>query len=575
MKKKYGYSKVMAIDADLRTESAEWMAEWRQIHDFLIPGRGIFNQYTKPRKRKLTSPRVINSVGEDALYVLTSGMHGQLTSPAVPWFVLEWADDKLATIEPLRNWLAQCNEILHKDLHESNFYSIINSFYIEYTGFGTGCMYVGEDSDEEDTAPFRFELLTAGEYQFSVNTTGRANIFTRTIFMSTRQLVERFPTTVSKEDVKRVKENKSGIDKINRAIIEFVTKGKFMDKPYTRIYYEITSGGTNVPQTGPTQRNADKEPLEVSGFYEWPYPVGRWNTIGSDTLGIGPGSRALPDIKRLQEMEKAFLMATHKSIDPPINAPARMKGKLNTLPGGRNYYSNPNEKVNELYSGSFDYTGVGSAIERVENRIKTNFFNDIFLTGSRDPNASPLRTGQVTVQEKEKLHRLGPVVNRLQHEFFHPIIERCFNIELRKGNFPILSPDLAKMAGSYKITLTSPLAVAQREAAINNINSFYAFIGNVAQFDQAVLDNADSDSAARKVAKLSGVTDGLNSEDKVRAIRAARAKQIAAEKNKADMAEAAQASGALQQSNAATSKAQSEAGLNMLESQKIAQDLGM
>ena len=91
--------------------------------------------------------------------------------------------------------------------------------------------------------------------------------------------------------------------------------------------------------------------------------ISRWGTIGSDVYGIGPGSRALPDIKRLQEMEKAFLMATHKSINPPLNAPARMRGKLKTLPGGENYYSNPAETVNEIYQVKFDYQGVGGAVQ--------------------------------------------------------------------------------------------------------------------------------------------------------------------------------------------------------------------
>ena len=565
MKKSYSYSNVMGIYQDLRNERSEWEAEWRQISDYLLPGRGIYQISSKPRKRKLTSSKTINPVAEDAMYVLTSGMHGQLTSPATPWFVLEWADNKLNDMEELKQWLQECNTILHKDLHESNFYSIINSFYIEYVGFGTGCMYVGEDSDEE-AAPFRFELLTAGEYAFSMSSTGRPNGLCRTIFMSTRQLVERFPETVSAEAKKKVASNSAGVDKTDATLVEYVFKGKYMDKPYTRVYYEVS---------GNSSKSADKEPLEVSGFYEWPYPIGRWSTIGSDALGIGPGSRALPDIKRLQEMEKAFLMATHKSINPPLNAPARMKGKLNTLPGGHNYYANPNETVNELYRVNFDYIGVSNAIERVEGRIKTNFFNDIFLTGSRDPNASPLRTGQVTVQEKEKLHRLGPVVNRLQHEFLQPVIERCFNINLRKGNFPELSPEMQELVGDYKITLTSPLALAQKSAAVDSINSFFGFLSNVAQFDPSVIDNADPDAAAREMANLTGVKMGIiRTQDEVGSIRETRQKAEAqARAKEGAMAEAA-AVGQSNNDEATASLTQSQAGLNMLEGQKLSQELG-
>lgn len=567
MKRKYSYAKVTSIYQDLRNERTEWEAEWRQISDFLLPGRGIYQLYTKPRKRKLTSQRTINTVAEDALYVLTSGMHGRLTSPAIPWFELRWADTKLNDIDELKAWLQNANKILHESLHASNFYSIISSFYVEYVGFGTGSMYVGEDSDTP-AAPFRFELLTAGEYAFTVGTDGRPSVFCRTIFMSTRQLVKKFPETASSSAKKRVTDNKAGIDKTDVTVIEFVTKDTYMDKPYTRYYYEVT-GNSGTSHTG------EKEPLEVSGFYEFPYPTSRWNTIGSDIYGIGPGSRALPDIKRLQEMEKAFLMATHKSINPPLNAPGKMRGKLNTLPGGRNYYSNPNETVTSLYDLKFEYTGVSAAIERVENRLEKVFFNDIFLTGSRDPNASPLRTGQVNAMEQEKMLRLGPVIERLQHEFLTPIIERCFNILLRKNLLPQLSPELIEMVGDYTITLTSPLAVAQKSVALNSINSFFGFLGNIAQFDPTVMDNVNPDEAAKDVAEITGVRVGVRrSSDEVKSIRANRQQAAAKEKAKEDAAAAATTNSAVNASDATAQKAQSEAGLNLLEGQQISQEMG-
>ena len=67
-----------------KNERSDWEQEWRDVSDYLLPGRGVYQLYTRPRKRALTSKKVINTVAEDALYVLTSGMHGALTSPALP-----------------------------------------------------------------------------------------------------------------------------------------------------------------------------------------------------------------------------------------------------------------------------------------------------------------------------------------------------------------------------------------------------------------------------------------------------------------------------------------------------------
>ena len=571
-KKKYSLANITALYQEVVSERSEFEAEWRSISDYLLPGRGIYQQYSKPRKRKLTSPRVINTVAEDALYVLTSGMHGALTSPSRMWFKNEWADDNINEHEPLKAWIQDCTKREHAGFHASNFYSVMNSFYIELVGFGTACLYMGEDSDTVQ-APFRFELLTAGEYAFSTGSDGLLATFFRTIFMTPRQLVQRFPKTASKEAKNLVKKNEPGADTSYITVIEYVTREPYEDKPITRIFYETTSGGARgnfgyLP-SGP-------EPLEESGFYEFPYLVARWNTIGSDIYGIGPGSRSLPDIKRLQEMEKAFLMATHKSINPPLNAPARMRGKLNTLPGGYNYYANPQETVNEIYQVRFDYSGVGNAVERVEQRIQRNFFNDIFLTASRDPNSSPLKATQVNVQEQEKMLRLGPVIERLQHEFLQPLIQRGFNIMLRKELFQLLSPELADLVGDFVTRLISPLATAQRAVALQGIQSFMGFIGQAAQFDQNILDNIDADEAAREFADITGIELGvLRPREEVQALREQKAKAMAQQKAKEDAQQDAMLQSQMSGEQATASKDQSVAGLNMLEGQQLSQDMGM
>ncbi len=564
-------NKVLMGYQGARNERTEWEADWRTVSEFLLPGRGIFQTYAKPRKRQLTNKKVINTAGEDALYVLTSGMHSGLTSPSRPWFKLTWSDEELAEFEPLKAWLQDCETRLHAALHASNFYSIINSFYIEYGGFGTGCMYIGEDTGTDQT-PFRFELLTAGEYAFATGAHGKAEVFYRTLVKTPRQVQALYPKTCSKRIARIVENSESGVDVADVILVEHVvmTGGR---QPFTRVIYELSGGASRSESY---DESTSPQPLEQRGFYEFPYPVARWGTIGSDIYGIGPGSRAVPHIRRLQEMEKAFLMAVHKTIAPPLNAPARMRGKLNTLPGGTNYYVNPNEVVSEVMQVRFDFNGVSAAIERVEQRIQRNFFNDIFLTASRDPNASPLKATQVNVQEQEKMLRLGPVIERLQHEFLQPLLERCFNIMLRKEKFQELSPDLAEMAGDYSITMVSPLATAQKGIALQGINSFMGFIGQAAQFDQTILDNIDVDKAAREFADVSGVALGiLRPQAEVDGLRKQRAEQQAAQKKAEQQAQVAEMQSGVDNQDAATRLTAAQAGQTNMETQQLAQEMGM
>lgn len=574
MKKALEYDVLIAEYDRLVADRSEFENVWIQLSNYLVPGRGIYSRFTKPSKRHITAPRVLNNTGEEALYVLTSGMHGALTSPSRPWFRLEWANPQFNEVEFLKAWLQESDEILKTALQTSNFYPIIDSFYTEYCAFGTASMYVGEDSQEAGI-PFRFELLTAGEYAFAFNSGHLLDKFYRTIFMTPRQLVQKFGNKVSKTMRDQVEAGVPSVDSSWVTVLEVVAPETYQDKPYTQIFYAVA-----MDQTSSTAVTDPSKPLGQYGFYEMPYMAGRWSTIGSDIYGIGPGERALSDIRRLQEMEKAFLMATHKSINPPLNAPARMKGKLNTLPGGMNYYTNPAERVDEVYRVNLNFQAALEAIDRVEQRIKRNFFNDIFLIPGRGPDRSPLKATEVTAREQEKMLRLGPVVERLQHEFLQPLIQRCFSILNRSGALPQMPPEYMDMVAQsgfgFTVVLISPMATAQRSVAIQGINSFMAFIANTAQFDQTILDNIDVDEAAREVADITGVELGvLRPEESVAQIRQQRAKAVAEEKAKQEQMQQVALQADLQKQTAETRKTAAEAGQTMMDTTTQGMETGL
>lgn len=520
---------------------ATWDTEWRKITDFLLPGRGIYNLYTKPQARKLTSGKVINTVAREALQVLTSGFHGGLTSPSRPWFDLIVSDTKLMQITPIKMWLDGCQRAIYDALEISNFYQTIHSFYTEFAGFGNAVLYCGEDT----LNPYRFELLTVGEYTFSVNPEGRVDVFFRTIYKTNRNVVAEFgEDKVPNQIVQNAK--KMPDDTV--IVINAVYPEKYQDKEYTSTYWLL----------------GENEALKRSGFYEFPYLVGRWELIGSDIYGLGLGSYALPDIQRLQEMEKAFLMGAHKAIDPPLNAPARKKGKVKTLPGGINYYSNPKELVLPMQSPAYDFQPVSLAIGRVETRIRQIFFNDIFLSASRDPNASPLKAAEVEERKEEKLLRIGPVIERVLHEFISPLVERCFNIAARKGLLPVLDPQYADLLKNYTIRFISPLAQAQKLVEARPINTFLQFVTGAAQFSPEALDKINVDRLVDEYADITGVPAIiLRGPDEVKLIRDQRAAQLAQEKARQEQLALAQLQAQQQQMQADSAQKYSEAGINM------------
>lgn len=561
------FESVVSVLRELETERSYWEKEWRIISDYLIPGKGIFQTYTRPTKRRITSTKIVNSTAQDAMEVLVSEIYGRLTSPSKPWFRLEWAEKELNQILPLRIWMQECNRRLFDMFQNSNFYEAIVPCYEEFVGFGTASMYVGDDTGTDDP-PIWFYPFTAGEFYLSMGRNGKPDQFARTIYITEKQLYDRFGDAVSAEIKKRVEANENGINTPKQLILEYLVNIPYdSERPWSRVMYQMT---------GDTSSTEDHVPLEYSGFYEFPYPTVRFSTTGNDVYGLGLGSKTLPDNKRLQQLEKTFLMAVHKSADPPVNAPARMKGKLNTLPGAYNYYANPQEVVKELYQVRLNFEGLGAAIERVENRIKKGFYNDIFFTTNRDPNATPYKATEAAIRDQEKLLRLGPLVERLQYEFLQPLIERCFNIMLRKDQFPQIPPEYINLVGEYEINIISPLATAQRGAALQGINGFLAFVGQTAQYSQEALDNVNIDQTVEVYADITGVDAQILNDQKTKdMIRKNRMEMMQAKEQQQNQMAAAQIQADLELKRAQTAKLQSEASEASVESQETAQQIGL
>lgn len=506
--------------------------------------------------------------------VLTSGIQGSLIPSARPWLEIQWKDKRLRDIPFFKKWMYEAQEVLRSDFQDTNFYPVNSSALTELGGFGTGAVFV--DSDAGD-APFQFIMLTAGEYVFSVNYLGKPDKFYRVLFMTPRNMVERFGISKVSNSIRDIVSGGApNQEKTFVAVLECILPIPFQDKPIKRMFWEVGTAGVGDAALANSAKTfgSNAQPLQVSGFYEFPVAIARWDVTGQDTQGLGPGSEALPEIKRLQEMEKAARMAVHKEVDPPLNAPAYMRGKIQAFPGSRNYYRSPNDKIDTLYNRNFNYQGIEAKIERVENGIKLKFFNDIFLTSSRDPNASPMKAAEVNVKEGEKMLRLGSVVERLVPEMYNPQISRCFNINLRKGRFPEVPDEYKEMMSGISINFTSPLAQAQKLLAARSIEQTTAFMGQAASITPEVMDKIDIDIAVDEYADAHGTTRRImRTDEEVAAIRKGRADEMQKKQQRQEQMEDAEMAAKMGPATAGAAKTRAETGQIMTESLVDQQDL--
>jgi hypothetical protein len=536
-----------------KDDAAPFFKEGRDISDFIFPKHGRFDRHPNETKKVFSSSKIVNPVATDAFNVLTSGMHGRLTGQNRPWCKLVFADGGGPANAALNMWLYECQKRLHAAWNKSNFYEVMPIFYRECAGFGTAAMHI---SDSEDRV-FTFDLFTFGEFTFTLSPDNTLDLFFYYVDLTDRQLEEEYGRPALPEAIQDRLSNKAETNFKSR-VIRCIYKAKNGKRRYTSVHFLEAHKVFDEKQK--------EKPLRVSGYYEQSCVTARWESIGTDTYGSGLGSDVLPLVKRLQEMDKAFLVATHKAVNPPVNIPSRMKGSVSLIPGGHNYTSNPNEKVEPILNGGFEYMGVANASERVEMAIRKLCYNDVFITAVRDPNASPLKAAQVMRQEDEEVLRLGPVIGRLYSEALSVIVERCFNIMLRRGLFPPIDPELLKESGGVNVMLIGPLAQQQKLIEVRSINSFFSFIGSVTPIDPSAIDNINMDKAINEVADMTGVPAAvLATPEEIQQKRQARAAEMARQQQMEDAAAQQSLASEAASSASGTMKNFSEAGVNIAE----------
>jgi len=545
----------------------DWIPEVQNVSDWLLPGRGIYNLgVMKPPKRTIISPKIVNPKGKQAFEVLISALKEGITPSTRPWFESSFKDRRLRAIKPLTVWLYEAKHALMSEMRSANFYGVIKNYYKEICGFGTGAIFVGPGTKQ---IPLHYHVLTFGEYAIGTNQFGIVDRLYRTLFKNFHQLYEQFGDKLPKTLLEKYESRDATLD-YWYTVVEGVVPEKFMDMPFTRFFIlqcdsdSKYDGGVNLQF--PKKGNKYPEFLHVEGAHEFPYPTTRFDTIGSDEYGSSPGMEAVATIKRLQEVVKSNSIAYHKSIRPPLNVPVHMRGQVRTYPDAMNYYIDPAQIITSAYDTRFDHRSAAVMEDSLDKTLQEIFYNDVFLTASRDPNASPLKAAQVQNWDAERFIRIGPTLERMFYEGITPIVTRSFNLLYRAGKLPPLPEEYQNVKPVIELELTSILAQMMKSLSAAPVNEFLQMVGAVAQYKQDVLDIPDFDSIVYDYADIKGVNPKhLAGGKDLKNVRANRAAAQQAEQQRVQQAQDQMVGSQAALDKANVAKTMSEAGANFSE----------
>ena len=410
-------------------------------------------------------------------------------------------------------------------------------------GFGTSAVALFEN--EEGNNPFLFKAWDVKGMCIDEGFTGRVDTIFNEREMTIRQEIKEYGfENVSKKSQDKYTNNK-GDDvvhvlhaiepRMERDPKRFGNK----DMPIASIHIEVET----------------KKILKESGFEELPVFVTRFTKAMREIYGRSPAMLALADIMELNTLWEVVTLAIEKIMNPPMamyEDGTFGGGVVDTSPGAINTVSVSSRLSAQNPIWQMQTVGDIRSAEILIDKLKDSISEAFMLDRLLDFNNETRMTAfEANLRDKFRGESLGTVYKRQETELFTPMLERAFNIMLKRGFLgvqkgsqgeldliakgiePLYIPQaiLDRMLDGrefYKIQYVSPAKRIMQAEEAQGILTTFDFAANAMVVAPQALDNIDVDKAVIRLAEISGIpTDIINSTEAVKKMRDLRAQQQA------------------------------------------------
>jgi hypothetical protein len=501
---------------ELKMERSSWDTHWMELAKNVLPRAGRFTASDRNRGDRRWNA-IYDSTATDCQATLQAGLRSGMANESSPWVRLQTPDKDLNRSAPVREWLSDVTDLMLRIFARSNTYRAMDNTYDELGVFGTSAKIVYDDFENI----IHFDPLTAGEYAIAADFRGNVNTIYREFEVPVAALAKEF-----------------GKEKLSRAAKDLLDRGNYgawipivhaieprenrdyfsksaKDMPYASCYFERGVA-------------ADEDHyLREGGFRQFPALVSRWATRGRDIYGESPAMRALGDIHQLQHEQMRKAQAIDYMTKPPLQGPPSQKNReFSLMPGGYTVVDamSAGNQVRPMWDVSLRLDYLLTDIQDIRERIRNAWYTPLFsLFANLDK--SQMTATEIAARNAEKLLLLGPVVARLIHEEFSPLIELTFARMVETGILPPPPPDMHGV--TLDVEFISPLALALRAVGANTADRFIMTMGQLFLMKPNVADKLDEDEWADAYADMIGLDPSMIvADDKVAFIRQARAQQM-------------------------------------------------
>ena len=521
----------------LRSWRLTWWAHWARLAESILPRR--YHWLITPNTFTRGSPinqAIINPTGTQAVRVATAGMRSGLMSSSRPWFKLKPGVTGHEVDQAGQAWFDEVESRIYAVLAGSNFYGCGTQMFEDSIVFGTAPMLLYEDRNDV----IRCYNPAAGEYFLGNGSDNRVNSFYRTFNMTLLQIIQMFGVENVGPELQTAWMQKSQMLDTEYIVAHAVEPNFPVNMPGMPANLGVVQGGFAYREVFWLWGRATPAPLSVKGFRDQPFIVNRWATTSNDPYGRSAGMDALPDILQLHQMGRRQAEAIEKMIRPPMQASVELKSQPSSILPGRVTYVKDFERggMKPIYQIEPNISHLTALEEKIEKRIEKWFFNDLFQMLENMEGVQPRNELEINERRGEKMQVLGPIVESAEQDLA-VALRRIYAIMARRGLIPPRPASLRTIP--LDIEILSMIALAQRasETATMERTATVAAQMSATFPDEPPTDWIDPNKFIKRYAdRVSFPMAVMNTDDFVKAKRAARAKAQAAAQQKMEQMQA-------------------------------------
>lgn len=257
----------------------------------------------------------------------------------------------------------------------------------------------------------------------------------------------------------------------------------------------------------------DKMVMRTGGFSSWPMPVYRYNVMPGEWYGRGWAAEALPDIKLLNRMMKAYIQQTEKAANPPLllhgdgmlsYGSAGVGHTPSLTPGSMNYDAMTEDGkplIAPLFTGA-DLSKVVEAMQQLRRNVKDAALTSLFqILADRERMTATEFLG--IMQEKGQL--MGPMIGRSVTQFLAQVQEREIEILARQGKLPPMPRVLQQVGGEYQTQFNSPLSRLLKLREVTTAQNWLSSMIPFLQFKPDLVEIPEWQEIMRSTGRAMGV----------------------------------------------------------------------